>query len=120
MSFQFLPPKNFVLDNCNFDFGKATLQESASPVLDELVAYLKRKEDDKIEIGGHTDNVGKAESNLKLSLDRANAVREYLINKGIDPARLTAKGYGMTQPIADNKTEAGRAENRRTEVSILE
>jgi outer membrane protein OmpA-like peptidoglycan-associated protein len=55
-----------------------------------------------------------------LSLDRANAVREYLINKGIDPARLTAKGYGMTQPIADNKTEAGRAENRRTEVSILE
>jgi len=120
MSFQFLPPKNFVLDNCNFDFGKATLQESASPVLDELVSYLKRKEDDKIEIGGHTDNVGKAESNLKLSLDRANAVREYLINKGIDPARLTAKGYGMTQPVADNKTEAGRAENRRTEVSILE
>ncbi len=120
LNFQFLPSKNWVLDNCNFDFGKATLQESSYPVLDELVAYLKRKEDDRIEIGGHTDNVGNAASNLKLSLDRANAVRDYLMSKGIDGARLTAKGYGMTQPIADNKTEDGRAENRRTEVTILE
>jgi hypothetical protein len=119
LNFQFLPSKNWVLDNCNFDFGKATLQESAYTVLDELVAYLKRKEDDRIEIGGHTDNVGNAASNQKLSLDRANAVKDYLIGKGIDPARLTTKGYGMTQPIADNKTESGRAENRRTEVTIL-
>ena len=70
LNFQFLPSKNWVLDNCNFDFGKATLQESSFPVLDDLVAYLKRKEDDRIEIGGHTDNVGNAASNLKLSLDR--------------------------------------------------
>ena len=120
LNFQFLPSKNWVLDNCNFDFGKATLQESSFPVLDDLVAYLKRKEDDRIEIGGHTDNVGNAASNLKLSLDRANAVKDYLIGKGADPARLTAKGYGMTQPVAENKTEAGRAENRRTEVTIME
>ncbi len=119
LNFQFMPSKNWVLDNCNFDFGKATLQESSYVVLDELVAYLKRKEDDRIEIGGHTDNVGNATSNQKLSLDRANAVKDYLINKGIDVSRLTTKGYGLTQPIADNKTEAGRAENRRTEVTIL-
>ncbi len=120
LNFQFQASKNWVLDNCNFDFGKATLQESSFTVLDELVAYLKRKEDDRIEIGGHTDNVGNAASNLKLSLDRANAVKDYLISKGIDAARLTAKGYGMTQPVADNKSESGRAENRRTEVTILE
>ncbi len=120
LNFQFLPSKNWALDGCNFDFGKATLQESSFAVLDDLVAYLKRKEDDRIEIGGHTDNVGNAASNLKLSLDRANTVRDYLIGKGVDPARLTAKGYGMTQPVAENKTEAGRAENRRTEVTIME
>ena len=119
LNFQFMPSKNWVLDNCNFDFGKATLQESSYIVLDELVAYLKRKEDDRIEIGGHTDNVGNATSNQKLSLDRANAVKDYLIGKGIDGGRLTTKGYGLTQPIADNKTESGRAENRRTEVTIL-
>ena len=120
VTYQFLPSKNFVLDNCTFENGKATLQETSFPVLDELVAYLKRKEDDRIEIGGHTDNVGSAASNLKLSQERANSVRDYLITKGIDSARLVAKGYGMSQPIADNKTAAGKAENRRTEVTILE
>lgn len=120
VAYKFLPAKSFVLDNCNFDNGKATLQENSFKVLDELVAYLVRKDDEKIEIGGHTDNVGSAPSNLKLSQDRAVAVRDYLINKGIDPTRLTAKGYGMSKPVADNKTPAGRAENRRTEVTILE
>ena len=117
---QFQPSKTFVLDDCNFDFGQATLQPSSYVVLDELVAYLNRKDDEKIEIGGHTDNVGKAASNLKLSEDRANTVRAYLLTKGIDPDRVTAKGYGMTEPIESNKTEEGRAKNRRTEVKILE
>jgi len=117
---QFQPAKTFVLDDCNFETGKATLQPESYTVLDELVAYLTRKDDEKIELGGHTDNVGSAASNLKLSLDRANTVRAYLLTKGIDPDRVTAKGYGMTQPIADNKTEDGRAINRRTEVKILE
>ncbi len=120
VSYKFLPAKSFVLDNCNFDNGKAPLQDSSFNVLDELVAYRVRKDDETIEIGGHTDNVGSAPSNLKLSEDRAKAVRDYLISKSIDPARLTAKGYGMTKPISDNKTAAGRAENRRTEVTILE
>jgi OmpA-OmpF porin, OOP family len=119
VTYKFLPAKSFVLDNCNFDNGKATLQDSSFKVLDELVAYLVRKDDEKIEIGGHTDNVGSAVSNQKLSEDRAKTVRDYLISKGIDATRLTYKGYGMTKPVADNKTASGRAENRRTEVTIL-
>ena len=117
---QFMPAKSFVLDNCNFETGKATLQPESFTVLDELVTYLQRKEDEKIELGGHTDNVGSARSNLVLSEARANTVRAYLLTKGIDPARVTAKGYGMTVPIASNKTTEGRAQNRRTEVKILD
>ena len=117
---QFQPSKTFILEDCNFETGKATLQPESYAVLDELVAYLNRKDDEKIELGGHTDNVGSAASNMKLSLDRANTVRAYLLTKGIDPDRVTAKGYGLTQPIADNKSEEGRAQNRRTEVKILE
>lgn len=120
LDFQFEPAKSFVLENCNFENGKAELQESSFVALDELVTYLKRKEDDRIEIGGHTDNVGSAASNLKLSQERANAVREYLVTKGIDPNRVTARGYGMTKPVADNKSASGRAENRRTEVTVLD
>jgi OmpA-OmpF porin, OOP family len=117
---QFQPAKTFVLDNCNFETGQATLQESSYAVLDELVAYLVRKDDERIEVGGHTDNVGKAASNLTLSLDRANTVRAYLLTKGIDPDRVYAKGYGMSEPIAPNTDADGRAQNRRTEVKILE
>jgi OmpA-OmpF porin, OOP family len=117
---QHLPAKSFVLEDCNFETGKANLEESAYTVLDELVAYLNRKDDERIELGGHTDNVGTAAKNLKLSEDRANTVRAYLLTKGIDPARVTAKGYGMSKPVASNATAEGKAQNRRTEVKILE
>lgn len=117
---QFEAPKSFVLDNCTFETGKATLQPEAYKVVDELVEYLKRKEDEKIEVGGHTDNVGKPEANMILSTNRANTVRAYLLTKGIAPERVTAKGYGMTMPIAENTTAEGRSLNRRTEVKIVE
>ncbi len=117
---QFQPAKTFVLDDVNFETGKAILKPESFPVLDELVAFLVRKDDEKIEIGGHTDNVGKAPANLLLSMERAKSVMAYLITKGIDSNRLTAKGYGMSVPIADNKTAEGKAQNRRTEVKILE
>jgi len=120
VNIQFLPAKSFILEDCNFETGKADLEEDSYKVLDELVAYLNRKEDERIELQGHTDNVGSAKSNLILSEARANTVRTYLISKGIDPNRVTAKGYGLTVPIADNKTEEGRAQNRRTEVKILD
>jgi OmpA-OmpF porin, OOP family len=116
---QHLPAKSFVLEDCNFETGKADLKEESYKVIDELVAYLNRKDDERIELGGHTDNVGNAKSNQILSEARANTVRTYLIAKGIDPNRVTAKGYGLSKPIASNKTAAGKAQNRRTEVTIL-
>jgi outer membrane protein OmpA-like peptidoglycan-associated protein len=116
---QFEAPKSFVLDNCTFETGKAELKPEAYAVLDELVEYLKRKEDERIEVGGHTDNVGKAESNMVLSTNRANTVRAYLLMKGIAPERVTAQGYGMTVPVAENDTAEGRSLNRRTEVKVL-
>lgn len=117
---QFDPPKAFVLDNVTFETGKAELKPASYPVLDELVEYLKRKDDEKIEVGGHTDDVGKAEANMILSNNRANTVRAYLLTKGIAPERVSARGYGMDMPIAENDTEEGRALNRRTEVKILQ
>ena len=116
---EFEAPASFVLDNCTFETGKADLKPEAYAVLDELVEYLNRKDDERIEIGGHTDNVGKAEANRILSTNRANTVRAYLLMKGIAPERVTAKGYGMTEPVAENTTAEGRALNRRTEVKIL-
>ncbi len=117
---QFQPAKTFVLEDVNYETGKALLKPESFPVLDELVALLVRKDDERIEIGGHTDNVGKPAANQLLSMERAKSVMAYLITKGIDANRLTAKGYGMTVPIASNKTAAGKAQNRRTEVKILE
>ncbi|MEO6252563.1 MAG: OmpA family protein [Ferruginibacter sp.] len=120
VNIQFLPAKSFVLDDCNFETGKAELKPESYAVLDELVAYLVRKEDERIELGGHTDNVGTAKSNLVLSEARANTVRAYIIMKGIDPLRVTARGYGFSVPVADNSSAEGRALNRRTEVKILD
>jgi outer membrane protein OmpA-like peptidoglycan-associated protein len=71
-------------------------------------------------VEGHTDNIGKEELNIKLSQQRAEAIVSYLTEKGIDPSRLKAKGYGFSKPIADNNTEEGRAMNRRTEIKIIE
>ena len=117
---EFDPPKTFVLDNVEFDFGKATLRPASYKTLDELAEFLQRKSDDRIEIGGHTDNVGSEAKNRILSLERAKSIVTYLIAKGIDTARLTPKGYGSMEPIEENNTEAGRQKNRRSEVKILE
>jgi len=73
----------------------------------------------RIQIEGHTDNVGKAADNLKLSENRAKAVVSYLVSKNISITRLTSKGFGATKPIADNKTEEGKAQNRRTELKVV-
>ena len=117
---QFQPAKTFVLDDVNFETGKADLKIESFPVLDELVALLMRKDDERIEIGGHTDNVGKPAANILLSMERAKSVMAYIITKGIDASRLTAKGYGSLVPVVSNATAQGKAMNRRTEVKILE
>ncbi|MDQ2862191.1 MAG: OmpA family protein [Bacteroidota bacterium] len=119
VNLQFEPPKTFVLDNVEFDFGKSSLRATSYATLDDLVDYLKRKLTERIEIGGHTDNVGSDEKNLVLSLERAKSIVAYLVAKGISTDRVEAKGYGAEEPIEDNSTEEGRQENRRTEVKIL-
>lgn len=116
---QFEPAKSYRLDNVHFDIGKATLRPGSTSALDDVVAYMKNKETMKIEIAGHTDNVGKDNDNLKLSQQRAETIRNYLVKKGIQPTRVVAKGYGASQPVADNGTEEGRQLNRRTEVRTL-
>ena len=76
---------------------------------------MAKYSDRKFEIAGHTDNAGSDRINIKLSLDRANSVREYLVNRGIESSRLVGKGYGSSRPKADNKTAEGRSVNRRIE-----
>lgn len=116
---QFEVPKTYTLENVYFETGKSTIKPESFKYIDEMAEYLKLKKTMVIEISGHTDNVGSAEANLKLSQDRAAAVRTYLVKKGIAGERIQAKGYGDTQPIAPNETEQGRQKNRRTEVRIL-
>lgn len=113
------PPKNFVLSNVYFDTGKSSLKASSHRALDDLVEVLKLKSSMVIEIEGHTDNVGKPEDNLKLSQDRAGEVKKYVVAKGIAAARVSAKGYGQEQPVADNAAEDGRAKNRRTSLKVV-
>ncbi len=119
VNIQFEAARNFTLDNVHFDFGKATLRPDSYTELQELADYMKYKDDIKIEIAGHTDNVGKDADNLKLSQQRADAIKAWLIKKEIAASRIVAKGYGATQPVADNTTEEGRQLNRRTEVRVL-
>lgn len=114
------PPKNFTLDNVLFETGNSILKLSSKVELDELVEYLTLKEDLRILISGHTDNVGDPDKNKTLSEERAEAVKSYLIQNGIHAARLETAGFGDTQPIADNSTATGRQQNRRTAVSIIE
>lgn len=106
---------NFILEGVNFRTGSAELTEESYTKLDEVYEQLDKYSDRKYEIAGHTDNTATDRINIKLSLDRANAVREYLVNRGVDGKRLVAKGYGSSRPKADNKTAAGRAINRRIE-----
>ncbi|HET9136907.1 MAG TPA: OmpA family protein [Candidatus Kapabacteria bacterium] len=108
------------LNNIFFDFNKATLRPESIPELKQLIKFLAQNTKVRIEISGHTDSVGTSAYNLKLSQDRADAVREYLLShSNITPARITAKGYGETKPVAANDTEENKQKNRRTEFLIL-
>ena len=98
-----------------FPSGSDQLSSAGQAALTEVTAILLDFKDRRFLIAGHTDNTATDKINIKLSLDRANAVREYLVNRGIDASRLVAKGYGSSRPKADNKTAAGRAINRRIE-----
>ena len=108
-----------VLKNIFFDTKMFEIKTESTPELDNLVQLMKDNPALKIQITGHTDNVGKAEDNLLLSDNRAKAVVTYLTTKGINAARLSYKGFGATQPVDSNTTEEGRAKNRRTELKVI-
>lgn len=107
------------LEGVHFAFDKATLTPDSRSTLDAAVEILRNHPQLEVEVAGHTDNIGTASYNLDLSKRRARVVYEYLIDNGISADRLTTEGYGESEPIAGNDTEAGRAENRRTELVIL-
>lgn len=108
------------INNIFFEFGKYELLPDSYPELNRLLKLMQEKPKLKIRIEGHTDNIGSDKSNNELSANRANAVSQYLIDKGIDADRIKVVGYGKTKPIADNRTEEGRQLNRRVEFVIVE
>ena len=103
-----------------FDFGKSIIRSESYNQLEKVAKMMKYNANMKIELSAHTDAIGKYSDNLKLSDDRANASRQYLLSKGIDASRIIAKGYGETTPVDSNKTEEGRQLNRRVEFRILQ
>ena len=104
--------------NLEFDFGKATIRAHSLPSLDK-VAQLLIDKNFSLKLAGHTDNVGSAEANMKLSKDRAESIKDYLVSKGANASRIEATGYGKEQPIATNKTAKGRQINRRVEFTLF-
>ncbi|HKO81942.1 MAG TPA: OmpA family protein [Chitinophagaceae bacterium] len=113
------PNASVVLNNIFFDVNKFDIKPESQVELDKIVQLLNDNPTVKIQIAGHTDNVGKPAENLVLSNNRAKTVVSYLINKRISPQRLSFKGFGETQPVADNKTDEGKAKNRRTEMKVV-
>lgn len=109
-----------VFSNLQFETGKSIIKESSYASLDELAALMARKTSFKLQIDGHTDNVGSAALNKKISQNRANAAMNYLVSKGVDKTRITAKGFGKDKPVTTNATPEGRAKNRRVEFTIVE
>ncbi len=112
--------ETFVVNNIIFDYNTATLSPGSKPELERMAELLKKYPTLSVEIGGHTDNIGSAKFNYELSLKRAEAVREYLIQLGgIQGERITVRGFGFKKPKASNKTEQGRHQNRRSEFTVI-
>jgi outer membrane protein OmpA-like peptidoglycan-associated protein len=111
--------KEFILKGVNFESGSAALTPDSYPVLDDVIRSLLAYPEVNVEIRGYTDSQGPASFNLELSQRRADAVKQYLSNAGIDPARVTTKGFGEADPISSNDTPQGRAQNRRIEFRRL-
>jgi outer membrane protein OmpA-like peptidoglycan-associated protein len=108
-------------DKIQFDTDKATIKSESHPLMDEIAQVVQSNPQiKKLSIEGHTDSTGADKRNQQLSEQRAAAVRDYLVQHGVDSARLVSKGWGKSKPISDNATEAGREQNRRVEFLILE
>jgi len=112
--------EKIVLRGVNFDFDAAEIRGDAAVILDEAIEILKRNPDRQIVIEGHTDWTGPEEYNQSLSENRAEAVKSYLVESGVEESRLSTVGYGESQPVAPNDTRDGRSRNRRVEMKVLE
>ena len=112
-------PKTFVFDDLNFETGGVALTPESLPTVESLARILRAYPAVGVELGGHTDSTGEPAANQKLSLDRANAIRDRLVAGGIDASRISTAGYGQDRPLAGNDTDEGRAKNRRTELTVL-
>jgi outer membrane protein OmpA-like peptidoglycan-associated protein len=111
-----VPVATLVLEGVNFDFDKAVIRPQDYAILDQNIVALKAWGDVDVEVAGHTCSIGTDEYNLGLSLRRAEAVRNYLVSKGVSAERLTVRGYGESRPAFSNDTREGRAQNRRVEL----
>ncbi|MBI3769117.1 MAG: OmpA family protein [Deltaproteobacteria bacterium] len=116
------PPvqRKIVLRGVNFDFNKANIRADAAGILREAATILKDNPNVQISVEGHTDSVGSDPYNLKLSLQRATSVKQFLAKEGVPDSRLSVRGLGETQPVASNDTDDGRAQNRRVELKVAE
>lgn len=110
--------QSLVIQGVDFEFNSAQLTAPAQQTLDSVATALAAQPEVHVEIQGHTDNIGTAKYNLKLSQRRAESVKAYLVSKGVNADNLTAKGFGLTKPIADNSTDEGRAKNRRVDFEV--
>jgi outer membrane protein OmpA-like peptidoglycan-associated protein len=111
--------ETMILNNIFFESGSSSILNQSKPELNKVMELLNSNPKMRIEVGGHTDNIGNDLSNVTLSEQRAKSVMNYLIEKGIAATRIEAKGFGKSKPVADNSTEAGRSKNRRTEFKVL-
>ena len=114
-----LPKDEQVNINISFDFDSSALREDQKPRLAALCNVMKASDVQLFRIVGHTDSSGAADYNQKLSLRRADAVKAYIMGKGVDATRIYTEGKGEAQPVADNKSDAGRAKNRRVEIEVV-
>jgi|SRR5271157_365461 len=112
-------PKTFVFDHLNFDSATTRLTPESNATVTNLIAIMKCYPTMQVQLEGHTDSTGDAAANKQLSIDRANAIRDLLVQGGVDTSRITTAGYGADKPIASNDTEEGRAKNRRTELVVV-
>jgi OOP family OmpA-OmpF porin len=112
------PPRKIVLRGVNFDFDKSEIRPEDEAVLDAAIEALKETPRARVRISGYTDSIGTMEYNEALSIRRANTVKDFLVNAGIDADRLEPAGYGLTKPVASNDTGDGRAQNRRVEFEV--
>jgi OOP family OmpA-OmpF porin len=112
--------RSVILQGVNFTTGKSELTEASKAILVEVARSLAASPGTRVEVSGYTDNTGSGKTNLKLSQQRAESVEAFLVQNGASPAQVSAKGYGEENPVADNKTKAGRAQNRRVELHRLD